>query len=265
MRSLLSRYGLHTVCQEAQCPNAPECWSARTATFLVLGDTCTRHCRYCDVPTGDPGGVVDHQEPVRVAEAVRELGLQYVVLTSVDRDDLPDGGADAFARVVERLVNVPEPPTVELLMPDFSGKRSSLDRMLGAGADVLGHNVETVRRLTPRLRDRRAGYDQSLAVLEHLAQHAGSRRVKSGLMVGLGESMDDIVDTLGDLRRAGVSMLTIGQYLQPSRQAAPVARYVTLGEFEQMETCAIELGFSAVVAGPMVRSSYHAAAAFAQA
>lgn len=264
MRALLAQYHLETVCQGAQCPNAVECWSARTATFMVLGDTCTRNCRFCNVATGNPGGVIDVDEPERLAAAVRALGLKYVVLTSVDRDDLPDGGADAFACVIERLTEVSDAPAVEALIPDFRGEQASLDRILATSVDVLGHNLETVRSLTSALRDRRAGYEQSLDVLRYLADCAGGKRIKSGLMVGFGESTAEIHEAMADLSEAGVDMLTIGQYLQPSKDAVPVARFVPPSEFEQLAVHARELGFTSVVAGPLVRSSYHAATAFSE-
>lgn len=264
MRDLLARHQLETVCQGARCPNAVECWSARTATFMVLGGMCTRNCRFCDVPTGNPSGVIDTNEPDRLAAAVRELDLRYVVLTSVDRDDLPDSGADAFARVIEGIAEAIDDTIIEVLLPDFSGKRGSLDRILFTKADVFGHNLETVRRLSPELRDRRAGYDQSLDVLRYLADCSGDRRIKSGLMIGLGESMAEIHEAMADLRDAGVEMLTIGQYLQPSKRAVSVARFVPPSEFEALAAYARKLGFRAVVAGPLVRSSYHAAAAFSE-
>lgn len=262
MRDLLARHDLETVCQGAQCPNAVECWSARTATFMVLGDTCTRGCRFCDVPTGIPGGTVDEEEPRRVAAAVRELGLGYVVLTSVDRDDLADGGADAFAQVVDAISEVAEETIIEVLMPDFGGSYESLERMVATKASVFGHNLETVRRLSPLLRDRRASHDQSLDVLRYLAGISGDRTIKSGLMVGLGESLDEIRQAMADLRTVGVSVLTLGQYLQPSTTAIPVSRFMPPEEFTLLEADARELGFRAVVAGPLVRSSYHAAAAY---
>ena len=262
MRDLLARHDLETVCQGAQCPNAVECWSARTATFMVLGDTCTRGCRFCDVSTGNPRGILDETEPLRLAAAVRELGLNYVVLTSVDRDDVPDGGAEAFAHCVEAITAAAADVVIEVLMPDFGGDTKALDRMIATKAGVFGHNLETVRRLTPALRDRRAGYDQSLGVLQHLASVSEGRAVKSGLMVGLGESLEEVQEAMADLRAAGVTMLTLGQYLQPSSAAVPVARFVSPEEFERLETDARNLGFKAVVAGPLVRSSYHAAAAY---
>jgi len=262
MRALLQRYDLGTVCQGAQCPNAVECWNARTATFMILGSTCTRGCRFCDVPTGNPRGRIDLGEPQRLAAAVGELGLRYVVLTSVDRDDLPDGGADAFARVIETIAACNAETTIEVLIPDFSGQSESLERILSTPADILGHNLETVARLTPGLRDRRAGYDQSLAVLRYLADRVAGRPVKSSLMVGLGESHDEIRASMADLAEAGVTALTIGQYLQPSPQAVPVSRFVPPEEFVQWEDEARTMGFQAVIAGPLVRSSYHAAALF---
>lgn len=264
MRELLARHHLETVCQGAQCPNAVECWSARTATFMVLGETCTRNCRFCDVPTGNPDGVIDEDEPNRLAAAVRELALRYVVLTSVDRDDLPDSGANAFARVIERITQTVDEMVIEALIPDFNGEHALLDRVLATRVNVLGHNLETVRRLTPVLRDGRAGYEQSLDVLRYLADCAGGKRIKSGLMVGFGESIGEIHEVMADLRKAGVDMLTIGQYLRPSKDAVPVARYMPPSEFEQLAVHARKLGFRSVVAGPLVRSSYHAATAFSE-
>jgi len=260
MRDILKRHGLHTVCQGALCPNAVECWGAGTATFMLLGDVCTRACRFCGVATGDPGGRVDADEPRRVAEAIGELALDYVVLTSVDRDDLDDGGSELFAETVDRIKQARPEAIVEVLIPDFSGDPRALNRILRSGADVLGHNVETVRSLTPRMRDRRASYDQSLAVLSYLRAGGSSsgQRIKSGLMVGLGELRREISEALEDLRAAGVDTLTVGQYLRPTSAAVPEARFVPPGEFEEIEAEARALKFRAVVAGPLVRSSYHA-------
>ena len=258
MRDLLERHRLTTVCQGAICPNAVECWGARTATFMLLGDVCTRACGFCGVPTGDPGGAVDRDEPERLADAVAELGLRYAVLTSVDRDDLPDGGSALFAAAVHRLKEKIPGIRVEVLVPDFRGDRRSLGRLLATDADVFGHNVETVRRLTPRLRDRRAGYGQSLEVLAELSERAAGRPVKSGLMVGLGETRAEIRETLVDLRSVGVDVVTIGQYLRPSLRAVPVEQYAAPSEFAEMEEEAEAIGFAGVVSGPLVRSSYHA-------
>ena len=264
MRDLLQRHRLTTVCQGAICPNAVECWGARTATFMLLGDRCTRACRFCGVMTGNPGGIVDHGEPERLAAAVAELGLRYVVLTSVDRDDLPDGGSGLFAASVDRLKAKIDGIRAEVLIPDFQGDRSALDRLLATGADVFGHNVETVRRLTPGWRDRRAGYGQSLTVLAVLSERAENRKIKSGLMLGLGETRREILETLSDLRDVGVDIVTIGQYLRPNQRAAPVERHLLPREFDGIAAEAEAMGFGAVVAGPLVRSSYHALRAYAE-
>jgi len=259
MRELLRRHRLTTVCQGAGCPNAIECWSARTATFMLLGTVCTRACRFCGVPTGDPGGGVDGEEPVRVAAAVAELGLRHVVLTSVDRDDLPDGGAEIFAAAIERIRAGSSAVRVEALIPDFSLRFASLDRIIDSGADVIGHNVETVGRLAGALRDRRAGHRRSLEVLCYLRAAAPERIIKSGFMVGLGETADEIRTLLAELRDAGVDAVTVGQYLRPTSRAVPVVRYVLPEEFRRVEAEARDLGFRFVLAGPLVRSSYHAA------
>jgi lipoic acid synthetase len=264
VRDLLDRHGLTTVCQGAICPNTVECWGARTATFMLLGDLCTRACRFCGVKTGDPKGVVDRDEAERLAAAVAELGLGYVVLTSVDRDDLADGGAGLFAAAIDRVKGEMDDVRIEALIPDFQGDRGALDRLLVTEVDVVGHNVETVRRLTPRLRDRRAGYEQSLAVLAHLSERAEGRCIKSGLMIGLGERRSEIRETLAELRGAGVDIVTIGQYLRPSERAVPVERYVPPGEFDEIRAEAESEGFGAVVAGPLVRSSYHALRAYTE-
>jgi len=262
VRDVLRRHRLTTICQGALCPNAVECWGARTATFLLLGDTCTRTCRFCGVPTGDPRGAVDEDEPKRIANAVEELGLRYVVLTSVDRDDLPDGGSGLFAATIRRVLQTHTETRVEALIPDFCGHTGDVEAILDTSPDVVAHNIETVRRLTPTLRDRRAGYEQSLSVLEYISRHGKSIGVKSGLMLGLGETPSEVDETLRDLHAAGVRIVTIGQYLRPTSQAAPVERFVPPDEFEQIAERARAIGFSAAIAGPLVRSSYHAAEAF---
>jgi lipoic acid synthetase len=261
VRDVLQQERLHTICQGAQCPNVVECWSARTATFLLLGEVCTRACRFCAVRHASRGQEIDSGEPERVAVAVRKLSLRYVVLTSVDRDDLSDGGSTAFCDAVRAIKRASPETRVEVLLPDFGGDPRSLARVLASGADVLGHNVETVRRLSPVLRDRRASYERSLDVLAALRLGGGRRPVKSGLMLGLGEEPDEVRETLADLRRVGVSSLTLGQYLAPSRKAVPVRRYVPPEEFEELAKDARDLGFDPVTSGPRVRSSYHAEAA----
>mgnify|MGYP006304256341 CR=1 FL=1 len=261
VRRRLERLGVHTVCKEARCPNAAECWGCGTATFMILGDTCTRGCRFCAVTTGRPGGPPDPGEPARVAEAAAQLELRYAVLTSVDRDDLPDGGAGHFARTVEALAARTPGIVVEVLTPDFGGRLDLLRRVVDSGAQVLGHNVETVRALTPRVRDPRCSYEQSLRVLHsfrRLAPDPG-RLVKSSLLLGLGETDAQVRQTLRDLRDAAVDWVTLGQYLRPTRKHLPVDRYVPPGAFDAWADEARALGFSLVTAGPLVRSSYRAA------
>lgn len=258
VRAVLVEQRLRTICQGARCPNAVECWSARTATFLLLGEICTRACRFCAVPHAARGEDLDPTEAGRVATAVDRLGLKHVVLTSVDRDDLADGGSAAIAETVQAVKRSSEGTRVEVLMPDFGGDPRALSRILTSGADVLAHNVETVRRLSRLMRDRRASYEGSLNVLGYLAVGAQGRPVKSGLMLGLGEEPDEIRETMDDLRRAGVTSLTLGQYLPPSRRAAPVRRYVSPEEFDALGREARGLGFVRVASGPRVRSSYRA-------
>lgn len=266
----LRQYRLNTVCSSARCPNLADCWGRGTATFLLLGDTCTRRCRFCSVKTGNPRGRVDETEPERVAAAVSELGLRYVVLTSVDRDDLADCGAGLFARTIRACRTGPtgqtgqgaERPLVEVLTPDFGGRDELLRVVVDAGPDVFGHNVETVERLSPLVRDRRASYRQSLAMLETVKRLAPGMTTKSGLMVGLGETDEEVEQTLADLHQAGCDIVTIGQYLQPVRRCVPVQRYVEPARFREWEECARSIGFRQAFCGPMVRSSYHAQEVF---
>ena len=257
----LRQSGLATVCREARCPNRGECFGQGTATVMILGETCTRNCRFCAVATGHPGGRLAVDEPLRVAEAVRDAGLRYVVLTSVDRDDLPDGGADHFRRVIEAIRARQPDVLVEALIPDYRGER--LERLLRSPPDVLGHNVEVVRRLTPDVRDPRASYDGSLKVLEEARHHRPDMPTKSSLMVGLGEGDDEVLETLTDLKQAGVEIVTIGQYLQPTDRHWPVHRFVPPETFCAYEEAAREMGFGFVASGPLVRSSYRAAELFA--
>ncbi|MBM3314433.1 lipoyl synthase [candidate division WOR-3 bacterium] len=255
----LRRHGLNTVCSAARCPNLHECWSAGTATFMILGDTCTRHCRFCATRTGNPGGVVDETEPERVAAAVAELGLRYVVLTSVDRDDLDDLGAGVFAAAVRHVRRVRPGAGVEVLTPDFGGREELVRQVTGAGPDVFGHNAETVERLTPEVRDRRASYRRSLDVLATAKRLAPQVVTKSGMMVGLGETDDEVHATMRDLRQAGCDIVTVGQYLQPDRRSLAVQRYVEPAGFDRYRAQALGMGFRAAYCGPLVRSSYHAA------
>ncbi len=252
---ILGRRGLHTICQSALCPNRSECWSEKTATFLILGDRCTRNCGFCAVPKGDPRPVED-DEPARVAAAAAAFGLTYAVVTSVTRDDLTDGGAGHFAATVKTLKERLPGVGVEALIPDFGGDEAALGKVLAANPDVLNHNLEAPEAVYPRIQRPAANYRRSLLVLERAAK-AGFR-TKSGLMLGLGESETDVAETLADLRAAGCSFLTIGQYLRPGHFQAPVSRYYHPDEFEAWKTRALGLGFQAVEAGPFVRSSYHA-------
>jgi lipoic acid synthetase len=278
----LRSHGINTVCSSARCPNLSDCWGRGTTTFMILGDTCTRHCRFCSVTTGDPQGAVDRTEPQRVAQAVRELGLKYVVLTSVDRDDLSDFGAGVFARTVSEvssqnaevrmqsggteqspIASHKSPiPMVEVLTPDFGGREELIRQVVDAGPDVFGHNLETIERLSPRVRDPRADYHRSLDVLATVKRIAPKMTTKSGLMVGLGETDDELRQTLRDLRSVGCDIVTVGQYLQPARRCLPVERYVTPEEFAALEKEALATGFKGALCGPLVRSSFRADSLF---
>jgi len=260
VRRTLSRAGLRTVCQSAHCPNIFECFARGTAAFLILGPNCTRGCRFCAVPRGVPAPV-DGDEPVRVAEAVRRLRLEYAVVTSVARDDLADGGAEQFARTVEE-VRQRAGARVEVLTPDFAGRRAAVAQVVAAGPDVYNHNLETVPRLYGTVRPG-ASYQRSLRLLERVKALAPEMVTKSGLLVGLGETRAEVRSTLADLRRVGCEVLTLGQYLAPSTRHLPVARFVPPEEFEEMAEEARALGFRAVSAGPFVRSSQGAAELFA--
>jgi len=252
---LLDELGLETVCVNARCPNQAECWSRRTATFMVLGNVCTRPCGFCSVPRGEPLHVED-DEPERVAEAAARLGLRHVVITSVTRDDLPDGGADHFRRCI-LAVRERTGAAVEVLTPDFLGDLAAIDRVLEARPEVFNHNMETVPRLYRRVRGR-ADYQRSLDLLAHVKRRDKAIVTKTGLMLGLGESIDELFDVLADTRAVGCDILTLGQYLAPTLKHIPVARFVPPAEFDAIAAVARRLGFVQVVAGPFVRSSYHA-------
>ncbi len=253
---------LHTVCQEAMCPNIGECWGAGTATIMILGDTCTRGCHFCNVKTGSPRGEVDWLEPKRVAEAVRDLGWQYLVLTAVDRDDLADGGAAIFANTVRMIHKLSPGAKVECLTGDFAGDLAALDVVLDAEPEVLAHNLETVRRLQMVVRDRRANFEQSLAVLRHAKASGKVRYTKTSLMLGLGESELEIEEAMDSARAAGVDIFTMGQYLQPSKRHLDVVEFVTPEKFARLQKRGISKGFRQVVSSPLSRSSYHAEQAF---
>lgn len=257
LKEIMRGRNLHTVCEEARCPNQWECWNHRTATFMILGDVCTRACGFCAVLSGKPTEL-DEAEPERVADAVVAMGLRYVVVTSVARDDLADGGAAIFAETVRAIRRRQPDCQVEVLIPDFEGNAGALRVVMDARPDVLNHNIETVRRLTPYVRSR-AQYDRTLDLLRRARQFAPEIPTKSGMMLGLGETREEVLETLADLRAAGVDILTIGQYLQPTvGRHLQVVRYVPPAEFAEYRQAALDLGFKHCESGPLVRSSYHA-------
>lgn len=256
VRATLRRHGLHSVCQEAACPNIRECYGEGTATFMILGETCTRNCRFCDVLKGHPEGL-DTDEPRRLAETVAELHLKQVVITAVTRDDLPDGGASIFVGVMEELRKRDKEVKVEFLISDLAGNKEALQSIIDSGVDVLGHNVETVKRLHKRVRGA-AKLDRSLDVLRYIANSERRPVVKTGLMVGLGETIDEVVELMHQCYAAGVDIVTIGQYLRPSLTHLPVERFYFPQEFDELARIGKEIGFGHVEAGPLVRSSYKA-------
>lgn len=256
IKDLLRDQSLHTVCEEARCPNIGECFNAGTATFMILGDTCTRACGFCAVDSGRPEGL-DLLEPYRLAKTVQSLGLDYVVITSVNRDDLPDGGASIFAAGIRSVRRLRPACEVEVLIPDFEGNAEALDVVLAAEPVVLNHNIESVPRLYPRVRPK-ARYDRSLALFRRAKARRPDIPVKSGLMLGLGERFEEVVQVLEDLRAAGVDLVTVGQYLRPTPKHLPVDRYVTPEEFDAVREVGERLGFAHIESGPFVRSSYHA-------
>jgi lipoic acid synthetase len=262
LRETFRSLDLHTVCEEARCPNVGECWAEGTATIMLLGDVCTRGCRFCAVTTGDPRGAVDAREPEHVARAIARLELQYVVLTMVDRDDLLDGGASHVARTVVRLRELRPDILIETLLGDFGGHLDYVDATVLAQPDVWAHNIEVVRRLQRTIRDVRCSYETSLSVLRRAKEKDPSRLTKSSVMVGIGETDDEVLETLADLRAAGVDIATVGQYLRPSPKHAPVARYVTPEIFARFAEQGRAMGFAYVASGPLVRSSYKAAEHF---
>jgi len=249
---------LNTVCEEAHCPNISECWSAGTATFMLMGSVCTRACKFCSVDTGNPKGWLDTEEPLNTAKAVQTMGLKYVVLTSVNRDDLDDGGAKHFADTVKLIKDLNPKTAVEALTPDFKGLKSSIDTLVNCGLEVFAQNIETVERLTHQVRDIRAGYQQTLDVLAESKKINPEVLTKTSIIVGLGETDDEIEQTMDDLIKYKVDILTIGQYLRPTLNHHPIERWVTPEEFENYRKIGLKKGFLEVVSGPMVRSSYRA-------
>jgi len=258
LKEKVGELGLHTVCQEARCPNIGECWEQKTLTIMILGDTCTRFCKFCNVKTGKGNGWVDPEEPNRTALLLKPLNLHYVVITSVDRDDLCDGGASHFAQTIQEVREKCPQTTLEVLTGDFSGSEESIHKVLRARPHVLSHNLETVERLTPSIRDRRASYRTSLLQLQRSKEFDSTIFTKSSLMLGLGETREEVIESMKDLRRIEVDFFTLGQYLRPSKIHHPVERFITPEEFEEFKSIGYELGFKMVASGPLVRSSYKA-------
>ncbi|OGF58403.1 MAG: lipoyl synthase [Candidatus Fischerbacteria bacterium RBG_13_37_8] len=254
----MKKLNLHTVCEEARCPNIGECWNKGIATVMILGDVCTRNCHFCAVRMGNPGGEIDRNEPTKVAEIVRFMKLRYVVITSVDRDDLEDSGAMQFYQTVLAIRNSAPEVKIEVLIPDFRGDTKALDLVISSNPDVISHNIETVRRLVPVVRDKRASYECSLNVLSYVKEKAPHILTKSGLMIGLGETMEDIIRSMADLRECGCQIITIGQYLQPTKDHVPIREYIHPEVFNSLKEIGISMGFLLVESNPLVRSSYMA-------
>lgn len=258
IKGMLGDLKLATVCQEAKCPNMGECWSGGTATFMLMGEVCTRGCRFCNIKTGNPRGALDPLEPEKVGYSIAQMGLEYVVITSVDRDDLPDQGSSHFARTIRTIKKLDQHVLIEILTPDFRGEEELIIRLTDAKPDVFAHNVETVERLQKSVRDPRANYQQSLKVLDIVKKHDPSRYTKTSLMLGLGEQDEEVLQTLKDLRQIDCDVVTFGQYLQPTQRHLSVKEYITPEKFKQWQSIAEDLGFLYVASGPLVRSSYRA-------
>ena len=258
LKEIVSHKKLHTVCEEAMCPNIQECWSHGTATFMLLGSVCTRACKFCAVDTGNPKGQIDGKEPEKVANSIAQMNLKYAVLTSVNRDDLEDGGAMHFAQTVVSIKKEAPGVIIEALVPDFLGKRESIETLLDSNVEVFAQNLETVNRLTHQVRDHRAGYEQTLEVLAYAKKYSPKTISKTSLMLGLGESEDELLESFNDIRSAGVDVLTLGQYMRPTINHLPVERWYSPEEFQYMKKLALDIGFKEVASGPLVRSSYRA-------
>ena len=255
VRGLVDKYKLHTICESGHCPNMGECWGAGTATFMILGNICTRSCGFCNVATGRPLNV-DWEEPEKVARSVKLMKIKHAVLTSVDRDDLADGGSIIWAETVRAIRRISPETTMETLIPDFKGELHNVDRIIEANPEIVSHNMETVRRLTRKVRIQ-AQFNRSLMVLKYLKEQ-GIRRTKSGIMLGLGETKEEVIEAMRELREADVDIITLGQYLQPTKRHLPVVEFITPEVFKELEEIGLEMGFKFVESGPLVRSSYHA-------
>ena len=258
LKEIVSHKKLHTVCEEAMCPNIQECWSHGTATFMLLGSVCTRACKFCAVDTGNPKGQIDAKEPEKVANSIAQMNLKYAVLTSVNRDDLEDGGAMHFAQTVVSIKKEAPGVIIEALVPDFLGKRESIETLLDSNVEVFAQNLETVNRLTHQVRDHRAGYEQTLEVLAYAKTYSPKTISKTSLMLGLGESEDELLESFNDIRSVGVDVLTLGQYMRPTINHLPVEKWYSPEEFQYMKKLALDIGFKEVASGPLVRSSYRA-------
>ena len=255
VRGLVDKYKLHTICESGHCPNMGECWGAGTATFMILGNICTRSCGFCNVATGRPMNV-DWEEPEKVARSVKLMKIKHAVLTSVDRDDLADGGSIIWAETVRAIRRISPETTMETLIPDFKGELHNVDRIIEANPEIVSHNIETVRRLTRKVRIQ-AQFDRSLMVLKYLKEQ-GIGRTKSGIMLGLGETKEEVIEAMRELREADVDIITLGQYLQPTKRHLPVVEFITPEVFKELKEIGLEMGFKFVESGPLVRSSYHA-------
>lgn len=255
VRKLVDGYKLHTICESGSCPNMGECWGAGTATFMILGNTCTRSCGFCAVKTGRPDAV-DWEEPERVARSVKLMGVKHAVITSVDRDDLADGGSIIWAETVNAVRRMSPQTTMETLIPDFKGEKHNIDRLIEVAPEIISHNMETVKRLTRQVRIQ-ARYERSLEVLAYMKEQ-GQKRTKTGIMLGLGETEEEVIEAMKDLREAQVDILTLGQYLQPTKQHLKVVEYIEPEIFDRLKEVGLEMGFRYVESGPLVRSSYHA-------
>ncbi len=254
VKDIVAKNRLHTICTSGNCPNMGECWNAGTATFMILGEICTRACGFCNTKTGKPLAV-DYDEPNRIADSVKKMKLKHCVLTSVDRDDLPDGGAEIWVMTIKAIKELTPEVTIEGLIPDFNGNRALIEQVIKAGAEVVSHNMETVRRLTPTTRTK-AKYNTSLEVVKIISE--SKARSKSGIMLGIGETKEEVLETMRDLRSVGCEVITIGQYLQPTPKHLPIIEFITPETFKEYERFGLELGFRYVESGPLVRSSYHA-------
>ncbi len=258
IKKIIDKNNLHTVCDEARCPNKAECWDHGTATFLILGDICTRNCRFCAVKTGKEGDYIDPLEPENLAKTITELGLKYVVITSVDRDDLEDAGAEHYAECIKKIKEKCGDVKIEVLIPDFNGNIKNLKKVVDEKPDVIAHNLETVKRLSPQIRDSKSSYEKSMTVLKNIKKIDPKIKTKTSLLLGMGEGKNEVIESMKDIREIDVDYIVLGQYLQPTTRQIQVIRYVEPSKFKEYEEMAYEMGFKGVVSSPLARTSYHA-------